>query len=130
MSRARAQRPFFSADAEVDAVPARAASATTHALFKVEPVGEPGADASLHESALQEERVARGAALRAERARWRLGDTRPADNPCRACSQERIERLEDIAASGCQTWAVMCVNAACSRSRASRNASEKAGTGC
>ena len=66
-----------------------------------------------------EERDRNLAAMRAERAEWRIGDTRPADNPCPACGRERIERLEDIASEGGQTWATMCVTTGCKR-RATR----------
>ena len=67
-----------------------------------------------------EDEQARAAALaevRAERAHWRIGDTRPADNPCPACHQERLERLEEIAAKGGQTWVLFCRTAGCPRRR-------------
>jgi hypothetical protein len=66
-----------------------------------------------------EERDRNLSAMRAERAEWRIGDTRAADNPCPACGRERIERLEDIASEGGQTWAMMCVTVDCKR-RATR----------
>jgi hypothetical protein len=66
-----------------------------------------------------EERDRNLAALRAERAAWHIGDTRPAENPCSACGRERIERLEEIASEGGQTWAMMCVTVDCKR-RATR----------
>jgi hypothetical protein len=60
--------------------------------------------------------------VRAARALQKIGDTREADRPCPACGSARIERLEDIAAEGGQTWVVMCVATRCARGRA-RNAS-------
>lgn len=55
--------------------------------------------------------------LQAERAKWRIGDTRDAHNACPACGRDRIERLAEIAASGLQTWDVLCVWPRCSRAR-------------
>jgi hypothetical protein len=66
-------------------------------------------------------------AQRAARARWRIGDLREADNPCPACGNERLERLEDIAAEGGQTWVVMCTTLGCIRCRSQHAAPGRAG---
>lgn len=62
-------------------------------------------------------RLAALAKVRAERARWRLGDLREADNPCPACKRERLERLECVEVGSGQTWSLVCTTAGCVRAR-------------
>jgi hypothetical protein len=75
--------------------------------------------------AIARERVAALAQFRAERASWQIGDTREASKPCPVCGCERIERLEDVAVQGGQTWVVMCLAQSCPRAQRAPAAVER-----
>ena len=112
MSAGRAQQPLFGAElagvepSEVAALP----SLQVVVLAAVETPSDV-------DSGMQAARAAALEVARAARARWRIGDVRDADNTCPACGRERLERLEEVAPSGLQTWVLMCVTAGCARAR-------------
>jgi hypothetical protein len=49
------------------------------------------------------------ARVHAERARMTIGTIRMSGVTCKACGEERVEELIDIAAQGGQTWETRCL---------------------